>query len=137
MGSKISKRIPSILENEAVIINQNEEIIRSDVNSKDIFYNLIRLNDNYNDLNLSNFFLNEEIDLDKSDIRYQELLKLKELMESNNAKYISMNGKSNVIVSSYQNMQDSFNVYKELKEKQYLISQFNRGNGITMLKMYK
>ena len=137
MGSKVSKKIPSILENDTVIVNQDEEVIGKEANSRDCFYNLLLLNDNYKDVDLFNFFLNGEVDLDKGDIRYQELLRLRDLMQSNNARHISMNGKSNVIISSYQNLQDRFNVYRELKEKKYSISQLNRGTGMTMIKMYR
>ena len=52
LGNKISPIIASILKNETVVINQNEEIIKSDPNSRDCFYNLLLLNDNYNDLDL-------------------------------------------------------------------------------------
>ena len=137
MGSKVSKKIPSILENDTVIVNQDEEVIGKEANSRDCFYNLLLLNDNYKDVDLFNFFLNGEVDLDKGDIRYQELLRLRDLMQSNNARHISMNGKSNVIISSYQNLQDRFNVYRELKEKKYSISQLSRGTGMTMIKMYR
>ena len=50
---------------------------------------------------------------------------------------MSMNGNSNVVISSYQDIHDRFKVYKELKDNKYSISQFNRGNGITMLKLYR
>ena len=48
-----------------------------------------------------------------------------------------MNGNSKVIISSYQDIHDRFMAYKQFKENQYSISQLNRGNGITMVKMYK
>ena len=137
LGIKISPKIVSILDNETVIVNQNEEIVKSDPNSRDGFYNLLLLNDNYKDIDLSNFFIDEEINLDKNDSRYQELLFIKKLLEDNNARRISMNGNSNVIISSYQDIHDRFMAYKELKEKHYSVSQLNRGNGITMVKMYK
>ena len=137
LGNKISPIIASILKNETVVINQNEEIIKSDPNSRDCFYNLILLNDYFQDIDLSDFFIDEIVDLDKNDKRYKELLFIKRLLESNNARNMSMNGNSNVVISSYQDMHDRFKVFKELKERQYSVSQLNRGNGITMLKLYK
>ncbi len=137
LGKRISPRLSSILDNETVIVDQNEEVIKSDPNSRDCFYNLVLLNDSYNGIDLSRFFIDEEIDLDKDDNRYQQLLFIKSIMQSNNAKRISMNGKSNVIISSYQDLHDRFKAYKEFKENMYSVSQLNRGNGITMLKLYK
>ena len=48
-----------------------------------------------------------------------------------------MNGNSNVVISSFQDIHDRFKAFKELKENKYSVSQFNRGNGITMVKLYK
>ena len=137
LGTKISSKIPTILANETIIVDQDENIIKRDVNSRDCFYNLLLLKDWYQGLDLNNFFFNEMIDLDKNDPRYQELLTIQSIMQDNNAKNISMNGNSNVIISSYQDIHDRFKAYKQLKEKQYSISQLNRGNGITMVKMYR
>lgn len=137
IGGLISPKIPSLLYNETVIVNQNEEVIRTDSDSKDCFYNLIQLNDSFNDIDLSNFFIDEQIDLDKEDERFKRLLFIKRLLEANNAKRISMNGKSNIVISSYQDIHDRFQAYKELKEKNYTVSQLNRDNGITMLKLYR
>ena len=137
LGMKISPKIASILKNETVVVNQDEEIIKSDPNSRDCFYNLLLLSDDYKDIDLTNFFINETVNLDENDKRYQELLFIKRLFKNNNAKNMSMNGNSNVVISSYQDMHDRFKVFKELKERQYSVSQLNRGNGITMLKLYK
>ena len=137
LGSKINNRVPTILRNEIVVVNQNEEVIRSDINSKDSFYNLLLLSDYYKDFDLSNFFIDEEINMDKEDPKYQELLLIKRILESNNAKNMSMNGNSNIIISSYQDIHDRFKAYKELKDKEYAVTQLNRSNGITMVKTYK
>ena len=137
LGMKISPRIASILRNETVVVNQDEEIIKSDPNSRDCFYNLLLLNDNYKDIDLTDFFINEQVDLDKVDNRLKELLFIKRVFEKNNVKNMSMNGNSNIVISSYQDIHDRFKAFKELKENNYSISQFNRGNGITMLKLYK
>lgn len=136
LGMMISKKIPSLLKNETVIVNQDEEIVNSDPNSRDCFYNLISLGSKYDNIDLTKFFLNEEIDLDKNDNRYKELMFLKSFMEDNYAKHISMNS-NNIIISSYPNVHDRFKVYHDLKEQNYYVTQLNRGNGITMLKMYK
>ena len=58
-------------------------------------------------------------------------------MEANKAKNMSMNGYSNVVISSYNDIHDRFQAYKELKERQYQVTQLNRSNGITMIKLYK
>ena len=137
LGRKISNKIPSIMDNETLIVNQNEEVIKKDLNSRDCFYNLVLLSETFNDIDLSKFFINELIDLDKDDKRYQQLLFIKNVMQSNNAKRMSMNGKSNVIISSYQEIHDRFKAYKELKDNHYSVTQLNRGNGITMIKMYR
>ena len=137
LGRQISPRIPSIICNEPVIVNQNEEIIKPASESKDSFYNLILLSDLYKDIDLTNFFIDEEVDLDKEDERYKELLAIKRIMEANKAKNMSMNGYSNVVISSYNDIHDRFQAYKELKERQYQVTQLNRSNGITMIKLYK
>lgn len=137
LGKQISPRVSSIIYNEPIVVNQNEEVIKPASESKDSFYNLILLSDLYSDVDLSDFFIDESIDLDKEDERYKELLVIKRIMEANKAKNMSMNGKSNIIISSYCDMHDRFQAYKELKERQYQVTQLNRGNGITMIKSYK
>lgn len=137
IGGLISPKIPSLLHNEPVIVNQNEEVIRTDTDSKDCFYNLIQLNDSYDNIELSNFFIDEQIDLSEDDERYKKLLFIKRLLESNNARNMSMNGDSKVIISSHQDIHDRFKAYKELKDNDYTVAQLNRGNGITMIKSMK
>ena len=137
LGSKISNKIPTILRNDTLIVDQDEKIIREDSHSKDCFYTLVALMDKYKDLDVSNFFINDSIDLDESDPRYQELLFIKNIFKKNNAKNMSMNGNSNIIISSFQDIHDRFMAYKELKDSHYSVSQLSRGNGITMIKSYR
>ena len=137
IGEKISNKIPSLLCNETLLVNKDEEVVREDSESKDCFYTLVPLMDKYEEIDLSNFFINDSIDLDINDPRYQELLFIKNILRNNNAKNISMNGNSNVIISSFQDIHDRFTAYKELKDNKYFASQLNRGNGITMVKTCK
>lgn len=137
LGSKINNRVPSILRNETILVNQDEQYVRSDTNSKDSFYDLIQLSDYYKDYDLSNFFIDEGINMDPSDPKYQELLFIKKVLEKYNVKNMSMNGNNNIVIGSFQDIHDRFTAYKELKDHNYPVTQLNRGNCITMIKRYK
>ncbi len=135
--NKLSINIDTYITNNHVYFNQDNQIVDRKEKVDDIYYLLLKLPDGFTQEELTRYFMNDEsftLELDEVK-RYNSLIYIKEVLKNNDARVISTNGFSNILVASFNDVHKRFNASKELSfcESRKL----TKGNSCSFIKCYK
>lgn len=137
IGNKMSINLDAYISNDSVFFNQEGIILDNNKKDNDIYYLLVKLPESFTREELVRYFMvDESLLMELSDLsRYEPLIYIKKVLKECNAKIISTNGYSDILVASFYDVHDRFKASQELSA--YESKKISRGNGYSYLKCYR
>lgn len=135
--NKLSINMDSYITDNRVYFDQSGQIVDRNEKTDDIYYLLLKLPDGFTQEELVRYFMKDEsFSLEFDELkRYHLLIHIKNVLMDNDAKQISTNGFSNILVASFDDVHKRFKASKELSF--YETHKYNEGNSFSFIKCYK
>lgn len=135
--NKMSINMDTFISSKSVYFNQDGIIQENRLKNEDRYIVLIKLPERFTQEELVKYFMKgESLSIGLEDYnKYKELIDIKTILRNNNAREISTNGYSNILVATFNDVHERFKASQELSD--YESRKINIGNGYSYIKCYK